>query len=54
MNGDKFSYPIIGTEQTAAAAKPLNTHMVNIDTPRSFEEGIVFMLKRQQENKHEH
>lgn len=54
MNGEKFSYPIIGMEQTAAAAKPLNTHMVNIDTPRPFDEGIAFMLKQQQENKYEH
>lgn len=50
--GIKFSYPIIGVEQPAIAAKPFNTHMVNIDTPRSFEEGIAFMLK-QQGNEHE-
>ncbi|MFA5144898.1 MAG: sugar nucleotide-binding protein [Candidatus Omnitrophota bacterium] len=42
-----FSSPIVGIEQPAAAAKPLNTHMVNVDTPRSFREGIRFMLLKQ-------
>ncbi len=48
LTGCAFSYPIIGIEQTAAAAKPLNTHMVNVDTPRPFNEGISFMFSKQQ------
>jgi len=47
LTGHIFSYPIIGIEQTSAAAKPLNTHMVNVDTPRPFKEGIRFMLQKQ-------
>jgi len=46
--GEIFAYPIIGIEQPGVAAKPLNTHMVNVDTPRPFEEGIVYMLNQQQ------
>jgi dTDP-4-dehydrorhamnose reductase len=42
--GKNFAYPIVGIEQPGIAAKPLNTHMVNIDTPRPFEEGISFLL----------
>ncbi|MFA4887994.1 MAG: sugar nucleotide-binding protein [Candidatus Omnitrophota bacterium] len=44
LTGRIFSYPIIGVEQTGTAAKPLNTHMVNVDTPRLFDEGIRFVL----------
>ncbi len=44
LTGHIFSYPIIGVEQTGIAAKPLNTHMVNVDTPRLFNEGIRFVL----------
>ncbi len=44
LTGHIFSYPIIGIEQTSAAAKPFNTHMVNVDTPRLFNEGIRFVL----------
>jgi len=47
ISGKAFSYPIIGVEQPGVAAKPLNTHMVNVDTPRPFEEGIAFMLNQQ-------
>lgn len=46
-----FSYPIVGIEQTGIAAKPFNTHMVNIDTPRPFNEGIRFMLLKQKISK---
>ncbi|MFA5177875.1 MAG: sugar nucleotide-binding protein, partial [Candidatus Omnitrophota bacterium] len=48
VTGRTFSYPIVGIEQTGAAAKPLNTHMVNVDTPRLFNEGIRFLLLKQQ------
>ncbi|MEI6832103.1 MAG: sugar nucleotide-binding protein [Candidatus Omnitrophota bacterium] len=44
LTGHIFSYPIIGVEQTGIAAKPLNTHMVNVDTPRLFNEGIRFVF----------
>lgn len=44
LYGCKFTYPVAGVEQAAIAAKPLNTHMVNVDTPRPFDEGIRFML----------
>ena len=44
LTGRIFPYPIVGIEQTGAAAKPLNTHMVNVDTPRLFNEGIRFVL----------
>lgn len=47
VNGRIFSYPIIGIEQAAVAAKPPNTHMVNVDTPRPFNEGIRFLLLKQ-------
>jgi dTDP-4-dehydrorhamnose reductase len=47
MTGCAFAYPIIGIEQPGIAAKPLNTHMVNIDTPRPFNEGIRFLLRKQ-------
>jgi len=47
LTGRTFSYPIIGIEQTGTAGKPLNTHMVNVDTPRPFNEGIRFMLMKQ-------
>jgi len=42
--GRTFSYPVVGIEQPGAAGKPLNTHMVNIDTPRPFSEGIRYLL----------
>jgi dTDP-4-dehydrorhamnose reductase len=48
MTGSVFSYPIIGIEQAGLAAKPLNTHMVNVDTPRPFDEGIRFVLSQRQ------
>jgi len=48
VTGRTFSYPIVGVEQTSAAGKPLNTHMVNVDTPRPFNEGIRFLLKKQE------
>jgi len=44
LTGHIFSYSIIGIEQIGTAAKPLNTHMVNVDTPRPFNEGIRFVL----------
>ncbi len=44
LTGRIFPYPIVGIEQTGAAAKPFNTHMVNVDTPRPFNEGIRFLL----------
>jgi len=44
VTGRIFSYPIVGIEQTGAAGKPLNTHMVNVDTPRPFSEGIRFVF----------
>ncbi len=44
VTGRTFSYPIVGIEQTGIAAKPFNTHMVNVDTPRPFDEGIRFLL----------
>ena len=48
ITGRSFSYPIIGIEQAGVAAKPLNTHMVNVDTPRPFDEGIRFLFASQQ------
>lgn len=47
VNGRIFSYPIVGIEQFGSAAKPINTHMVNVDTPRPFNEGIRFLLLKQ-------
>jgi dTDP-4-dehydrorhamnose reductase len=56
--GKKFSYPIVGIEQTGIAAKPIDTHMVNVDTPRLFEEGVRFLFMKQKTFKgeltHEH
>jgi len=49
ITGRSFSYPIIGIEQAGIAAKPLDTHMVNVDTPRSFYEGIRFLLHEKKE-----
>ncbi|MDD2679491.1 MAG: SDR family oxidoreductase [Candidatus Omnitrophica bacterium] len=51
LTGHVFSYPITGVEQTGVAAKPLNTHMVNVDTPRPFKEGVRFMLLKQKTSK---
>lgn len=45
--GCALTYPIVGVEQPGIAAKPLNTHMVNVDTPRPFNEGIRFLLHKQ-------
>lgn len=45
--GRTFSYPIVGVEQTGIAGKPFNTHMVNVDTPRLFKEGIRFLIQKQ-------
>ena len=53
MTGQAFSYPIIGIEQPGVAAKPLNTHMVNVDTPRPFDEGIRFLLAIDRNKKYE-
>lgn len=47
VSGRVFSYPVVGIEQSGIAAKPLNTHMVNVDTPRSFYEGVRFLLEKQ-------
>lgn len=47
VTGHIFSYPIVGIEQFGNAAKPINTHMVNVDTPRPFNEGIRFLLLKQ-------
>jgi len=47
ITGRTFSFPIIGIEQAGIAGKPLNTHMVNVDTPRPFNEGIHFLLLKQ-------
>ncbi|MBI4706598.1 MAG: sugar nucleotide-binding protein [Candidatus Omnitrophica bacterium] len=47
VTGTNFLFPIIGIAQGQCAGKPLNTHMVNIDTPRTFGEGISFLLKKQ-------
>jgi len=56
--GRTFSHLIVGIEQAGAAGKPLNTHMVNVDTPRPFNEGIRFILEKQETSKgkksHEH
>ncbi|MBN2830689.1 MAG: sugar nucleotide-binding protein [Candidatus Omnitrophica bacterium] len=54
LTGRIFSYPIIGIEQAKVAGKPVNTHMVNVDTPRPFNEGIRFMLLKQKAPKEEH
>lgn len=51
LTGRIFSYAIVGVEQTGAAAKPLNTQMVNVDTPRLFYEGIRFLLLKQKVSK---
>ncbi|MFA5150408.1 MAG: sugar nucleotide-binding protein [Candidatus Omnitrophota bacterium] len=51
LTGHIFSYPITGIEQAGSAAKPLNTQMVNVDTPRPFSEGIRFLLLKQKEFK---
>jgi len=45
--GRGFLYPIVGVQQTGVAGKPLNTHMVNVDTPRPFVKGIRFILQKQ-------
>ena len=45
--GRNFAYPIVGIEQTGTAAKPLNTRMVNVDTPRPFKEGVRWLLLKQ-------
>jgi len=45
--GRAFSYPIVGIAQAGTAGKPLNTHMVNVDTPRPFNEGIRFLFQKQ-------
>jgi len=47
LTGHIFSYPITGVAQTGGAAKPLNTQMVNVDTPRLFNAGIRFLLLKQ-------
>jgi len=47
LTGNIFSYPITGIEQAGAAAKPFDTHMVNVDTPRLFSEGIRFIFLKQ-------
>ena len=47
LTGKSFAYPITGVEQAGVAAKPFNTHMVNVDTPRPFNEGISYMLSKQ-------
>lgn len=44
LSGCAFHYPIIGIAQAGIAAKPLNTHMVNVDTPRPFDDGIRVLL----------
>jgi len=44
LTGHAIPCQIIGVEQTGVAAKPFNTHMVNVDTPRPFDEGIRFLL----------
>jgi len=46
LTGQAYSCSIIGTEQAGAAGKPLNTHMVNVDTPRPFDEGIRYLLSK--------
>jgi S-adenosylmethionine synthetase len=56
LTGRNFSYPIVGAEETGAAGRPFNTHMVNVDTPRPFDEGTCFLLEEQGasgEKKHE-
>ena len=51
MTGRSFLHPIVGIEQAGGAGKPLNTQMVNVDTPRPFKEGIRFMLLKQKISK---
>ncbi|MDD5662554.1 MAG: sugar nucleotide-binding protein, partial [Candidatus Omnitrophica bacterium] len=51
LTGHIFSYPITGIEQAGSAAKPLNTQMVNVDTPRPFSEGIRYLILKQKEFK---
>jgi dTDP-4-dehydrorhamnose reductase len=51
LTGRNSFHSIVGIEQTGTAAKPLNTHMVNVDTPRPFNEGIRFMLLKQKISK---
>ncbi|MDD5166341.1 MAG: sugar nucleotide-binding protein [Candidatus Omnitrophica bacterium] len=46
LTGHIFSYSIVGIEQTGTAAKPHNTYMVNVDTPRPFNEGIRFLFQK--------
>jgi len=48
VTGRTFSYPIVGIEQIGTTGKPLNTYMVNVDTPRPFNEGIRFLLLKQE------
>ncbi len=48
VTGRTFSYPIVGIEQAGVAGKPFNTRMVNIDTPRLFNDGIRFLLLKQE------
>jgi len=47
LTGNVLSYSIVGVKQAGIAAKPLNTHMVNVDTPRPFSQGIRFLLLKQ-------
>ncbi|MCX5704490.1 MAG: sugar nucleotide-binding protein [Candidatus Omnitrophica bacterium] len=51
LTGCIFPYSIVGIEQKGSAAKPFNTHMVNVDTPRPFNEGVRFMLLKQKISK---
>ncbi len=46
LTGRAYSCSIIGIEQAGIAGKPLNTHMVNVDTPRPFDEGIRYLLSK--------
>ncbi len=47
ITGRVFSYPVIGIPQPGIAEKPLNTHMVNVDTPRLFKDGVRFLMQKQ-------
>jgi dTDP-4-dehydrorhamnose reductase len=51
LTGRNSVHSIVGIEQIGAAAKPLNTQMVNVDTPRLFNEGVRFMLLKQKISK---
>jgi dTDP-4-dehydrorhamnose reductase len=42
--GKKFSRAILEDSSTDMSNKPKNTRMVNVDTPRSFEAGISYLL----------